>query len=337
MKKRKLLVLLLCISLLTGCTKMLKNSDNQVVKNEVTGQTITENVICKPTDESTLKIYEEYEVNIEPTQQVRQLRFAIEKETKLQACRQRLWYEAKDKPVVLEVDKTIEQSGITTETVLQMKDLGPQLPFRFFYLTEYFGPLFLYIIIYFIAKAMGKITEEVCLQTTLALIMWIVHYVKRIVETIYVHEFGDMTMPIRNIFKNCTYYYGFAIAVAINVNFFPRTNCFICTVIGLIGMIASIISNGYCHIMLKRLRTPGSQEWKIPKGFLFDYITTPNYFCEIMTWFFFNVMTGFRIMGILFNLCGIYQMWKWADQRRIKYKKISSDYNVKWTLLPFIH
>ena len=44
---------------------MLKNSDNQVVKNEITGQTITENVICKPTDKSTLKIYEEYEVNID--------------------------------------------------------------------------------------------------------------------------------------------------------------------------------------------------------------------------------------------------------------------------------
>ena len=65
MKKRKLLVLLLCLFLLTGCTKMLKDSDNQVVKNDVTGQTITENVICKPTDESTLKIYEEYEVNID--------------------------------------------------------------------------------------------------------------------------------------------------------------------------------------------------------------------------------------------------------------------------------
>ena len=65
MKKRKIAILLLCLFLLTGCTKMLKDSDNQVVKNDVTGQTITENVICKPTDESTLKIYEEYEVNID--------------------------------------------------------------------------------------------------------------------------------------------------------------------------------------------------------------------------------------------------------------------------------
>lgn len=65
MKKRKIIVLLLCLFLLTGCTKMLKDKDNQVVKNEKTGQTITENIICKPTDESTLKIYEEYEVDIE--------------------------------------------------------------------------------------------------------------------------------------------------------------------------------------------------------------------------------------------------------------------------------
>jgi len=64
MKKRKIAILLLCLLLLTGCTKMLKDKDNKVVKNEVTGQTITENIICKPTDKSTLKIYEEYEVDI---------------------------------------------------------------------------------------------------------------------------------------------------------------------------------------------------------------------------------------------------------------------------------
>jgi len=65
MKKTKILVLLLCLFLLTGCTKMLKDKDNKVVRNEETGQTITENVICKPTDESTLKIYQEYEVDLE--------------------------------------------------------------------------------------------------------------------------------------------------------------------------------------------------------------------------------------------------------------------------------
>ena len=283
-----------------------------------------------------------YTIEIDEGKQVRQLRFEIEKVVGLKACQQRLWYEVpeegKEKPkqVVLEVDKTLKESGVTEETTIMMKNLGKQLPFRFVYLTEYFGPLILYVLIYFVAKAAGRINEDNCLQTKLALAMWVIHYVKRILETIYVHEFGDMTMPIRNIFKNCTYYYGFAIVVAINVNFFARTNCTILTIIGLVGMIASIISNGYCHIILKRLRTPGSQEWKIPKGFLFEYITCPNYFCEIMTWVFFNVMTAFPLMGIAFNICGCYQMWEWAAQRRQKYLKMFPDYKVRWTLLPFI-
>lgn len=288
-------------------------------------------------------VYKEkkYEITVEDTITVRDLRVIVEKETGLNRYRQRLWYEKeneekkeKKEQVVLNVDHKITEDGVKEGMEILMKDLGPQLPFRFVYLMEYFGPLTLYILIWLVARAGGFIKETAQTQTTLALVMWVIHYVKRILETIYVHEFGDMTMPFRNIIKNCTYYYGFAIAVAINVNFFPLSNFCILTGVGLIGMIASIISNGYCHIMLKRLRTPGSQEWKIPKGFLFDYIVTPNYYCEIMTWFFFNVMTGFPLMGIAFNICGTYQMWEWAAARRRKYISIDKNYKVRWTLLP---
>ena len=65
MKKKKILLLIISIFLLTGCTKNLKDENNQIVKNEITGQSVTENIICKPTDEEMLKIYEENEVDIE--------------------------------------------------------------------------------------------------------------------------------------------------------------------------------------------------------------------------------------------------------------------------------
>ena len=65
MKKKKILIILLCMFILTGCTKILKDEENNVVKNEETGQSITENIICKPTEENTLSIYEEYEVDLE--------------------------------------------------------------------------------------------------------------------------------------------------------------------------------------------------------------------------------------------------------------------------------
>lgn len=64
-KKNKILTFILCLLLLTGCSKTLKDEDNQIVKNEETGQTITENVICKPQEQSTIEIYEKYEIALE--------------------------------------------------------------------------------------------------------------------------------------------------------------------------------------------------------------------------------------------------------------------------------
>lgn len=64
-KYQKLFVLVFCLFLLTGCTKILKDSEKKPVKNEETGQALTENIICKPTNESTIKTYEEYGIDIE--------------------------------------------------------------------------------------------------------------------------------------------------------------------------------------------------------------------------------------------------------------------------------
>ncbi len=63
--KKKLILIILCLFMLTGCTKTLKDKDNKVVTNEKTGQSITKNIICKPTDEELLKIYKENNVDID--------------------------------------------------------------------------------------------------------------------------------------------------------------------------------------------------------------------------------------------------------------------------------
>ena len=60
-KKSKLLTVFLLVMLLTtGCTKTLENKDGKAVTNPVTGQSLTENILCQPTDEETIKIYNEH-------------------------------------------------------------------------------------------------------------------------------------------------------------------------------------------------------------------------------------------------------------------------------------
>lgn len=63
-KSKKILIILSCFLLLTGCTKNLKDSDGKVITNEKTGQSITKNIICKPTDEEVISIYEENKVKL---------------------------------------------------------------------------------------------------------------------------------------------------------------------------------------------------------------------------------------------------------------------------------
>lgn len=57
MKNKKIIVLLITILLLTGCTKQLKDVDGKIVKNEETGQTLPSNIMCQPTDKDIRKIY----------------------------------------------------------------------------------------------------------------------------------------------------------------------------------------------------------------------------------------------------------------------------------------
>lgn len=57
MKNKKIILILIVVLLLTGCTKQLKDVDGKVVKNEDTGQVLPANILCQPTDKDIRKIY----------------------------------------------------------------------------------------------------------------------------------------------------------------------------------------------------------------------------------------------------------------------------------------
>lgn len=64
-KTIKILLLILSLAILTGCTKTLTGEDKKPVKYEETGKALTENVLCRPTDENVVNIYKENNVDID--------------------------------------------------------------------------------------------------------------------------------------------------------------------------------------------------------------------------------------------------------------------------------
>lgn len=67
MKKNKKLVIVLLVMLLvmSGCTKYLSDNNKKRIVNEVTGQALTSNILCLPSDPELLEIYQENKENMD--------------------------------------------------------------------------------------------------------------------------------------------------------------------------------------------------------------------------------------------------------------------------------
>ena len=56
----KITIMIVLLFSLTGCTKYMKDEKKQIIKNNTTGQNLPINILCKPTDSTTINIYNEY-------------------------------------------------------------------------------------------------------------------------------------------------------------------------------------------------------------------------------------------------------------------------------------
>jgi len=147
-------------------------------------------------------------------------------------------------------------------------------------------------------------------------------------------------MPLFNLIKNCTYYWSFAAYVGYFVNHPLYTNPILMqTYIALAFSMVCQIANYRCHIILSKLRSPGSTKYVIPKGFLFNYISCPNYTAEILGWFGFTIATQ-TLAAALFAIVGAGQMAQWAIGKHARLRRTfngkdgNPKYPSRWIMLP---
>ncbi|XP_078741128.1 very-long-chain enoyl-CoA reductase-like [Lampetra fluviatilis] len=285
---------------------------------------------------------------LDPTTPVSSLKHLIQRQIpKLYPSRQSLRLEPRGR--VLADEEVLQDLPLGSDGTLYLRDLGPQVAWTTVFLTEYAGPLLIYLVLYLrpaLIYGASPRSSSPHLVVHLACLCHSLHFAKRLLETVFVHRFSHGTMPLRNIFKNCFYYWGFAAYLAYYINhplYSPPMYREKQVFLGFITFLICELGNFSIHLALRDLRPAGSKARKIPYPtrnpftWLFKLVSCPNYTYEVGAWLSFTIMTQ-TLAGALFTLVGFLQMSVWALGKHRSYKRdFSPQYpRVRTAILPFL-
>ncbi|TRM64762.1 3-oxo-5-alpha-steroid 4-dehydrogenase-domain-containing protein [Schizophyllum amplum] len=236
-----------------------------------------------------------------------------------------------DKKAIVDETRVQDLFADASAGELVVKDLGPQISWRTVFLIEYVGPLLIHPVFYYYPRlCYGQDVQHSSMQTyVFALVMG--HFVKRELETMFVHRFSHATMPFFNVFKNSGHYHilsGLLLALDVYrpkysapavAGTLMENSTFLNVCAGLV--VAFELCNLNAHMVLRSLRPAGTTKRGIPYGFGFGLVSCPNYLFETLAWTTISVMTGGSPASILFLVVATAQMAAWAMKKHKMYKK----------------
>jgi 3-oxo-5-alpha-steroid 4-dehydrogenase 1 len=95
--------------------------------------------------------------------------------------------------------------------------------------------------------------------------------------------------------------------------------------------------NKHSDGILRSLRKSGDNDYKIPRGGMFKYVTSPNYFGEIIEWIGWAVMT-WSLAGVVFVIWTVANLLPRAKSHHEWYKEHFPDYPPeRKRIIPFIY
>lgn len=268
------------------------------------------------------------------------------------------------KPVKYDNDANkLESYNLSATSNIEVKNLGPQFSYRGVFFVEYFGPIvlvlgvalrlppFSFILdskLYPAVDLVGSLQKWDAKEGTLewnhfvqalGIVTWVLHFVKREYETFFVHKFSRPTMPLSNLYKNSTYYWTFALVVALplcNTNFTApgKTQVALCFAGWLVNQTINYLVHSY---FASSRKIEGDKTRDVPRGPLFALVSCPNYTAEVLGWIFWSSMTQIA-MGGVFAFVGLAQMTEWAISKHKGYIKSDESYKRlgRKAIIPFV-
>ncbi|KAK3070709.1 3-oxo-5a-steroid 4- dehydrogenase [Teratosphaeriaceae sp. CCFEE 6253] len=248
----------------------------------------------------------------------------IAKETGLPVTRLRITCDGK--PISNDKKVTISSAGLGSGSKVQVEDLGPQIAWRTVFIIEYLGPLLIHPLFYFLRPYIySNATAAPSTLQTLSCLTITLHFVKRELETVFVHRFSNATMPASNIFKNSFHYWVLSGLLIAYFTYSPASMTAsngntLMTYAGLALFAIGELANLNTHLVLRGLRSAGGTERGIPRGLGFDWVTCPNYLFETIAW------AGILLINrswstAVFIAVAAAQMAVWAKKKEGRYRK----------------
>jgi protein-S-isoprenylcysteine O-methyltransferase Ste14 len=199
------------------------------------------------------------------------------------------------------------------------------------------------IIIFFVLYALSDVKAE--LLPIIFLVIWMLHYVQRdLIFPFFLRTNKRMPLLIMtfgllfqasNTYIQARWIFHFAYvadpnAYAVSWLYDPRF------IIGVVLFLGGYIINRHADLVLRNLRKPGEKGYKIPFGGMYKFVSSPNYFGEILIWIGWGLAV-WNWAGLLFAFWTIANLLPRARSHHNWYKETFSDYpEERKAIIPFL-
>ncbi|KAL4641507.1 trans-2,3-enoyl-CoA reductase-like [Arapaima gigas] len=227
---------------------------------------------------------------------------------------------------------TCELRTLTSSSLLTLysTDLGRQVGWRTVFLSQDSGPLLIYLLLYLRLWRVcgGEKTPPAVVH--LACFCHSLHYIKHLLETLFVHRLSAGYAPVRNLLKGCAFHWGFTLWLGYYLNHplytppyfankqvIPSFLCFLfCEAGNFFINVALSRRNQAVNSTLHPLATGNPFTWP------FLLVRYPQYTYEIGAWISLAVMTQAVPVAAFAALVSA-QMLLWGTRRHRKHRRLA--------------
>ncbi|XP_055488207.1 trans-2,3-enoyl-CoA reductase-like [Leucoraja erinacea] len=241
--------------------------------------------------------------------------------------------------------KNLATSSIIT---LYFRDLGTQINWTTVFLTEYTGPLLIYLLFYFRLPNLYGLEDinHYSRQPVvhLACLCHSLHYTKQILETLFLHCFSNENTALEKLLKGCAFYWGFTAWMAYYINhplYTPPSFGNRQVMPALVCFLVCGAGNYFTNAVIIQVHKTGTKNHFVrptynPLTWLFKLVSCPNYTYEMGAWISFTIMTQTFPVAV-FTLMLSLQLILWAQRKHYQYQKDYKNYpSYRTALIPFI-